>query len=103
MDSLAKGWLGNEHHFWGFINNNEAKTKQLTKHRIDWFFWDMPYYGRWHKGITEDFYWRASKNHIHYRYTKDYPSDRFKQWNITPKEYRATISSDTAWMIKKNR
>ena len=87
MDSLEKGWQGNDHHFWGFINNNEFKTKQLTKHRIDWFFWDMPYYGRWHKDITKDFYWRASKNHIHYRHTKDYPGDRFKQWNVTPKEY----------------
>jgi len=87
MDSLAKGWRGSEHHFWGFINNNEYKTKQLTKHRIDWFFWDMPYYGRWHRDIKQDFYWRASKNHIHYRHTKNYPNDRFKQWNVTPKEY----------------
>lgn len=87
MNSLAKGWQGNEHHLWGFINNNESQIKQLIKNNKDWFFWDMPYYGRWHKGITEDFYWRASKNHIHYRHTKDYPSDRFKKWNITLKEY----------------
>ena len=87
MDSIEKGWQGNEHHFWGFINSNETKVKQLTKDRIDWFFWDMPYYGRWYKETTHDFYWRASKNHIHYRYTKDYPKDRFKQWNLTPKEY----------------
>ena len=23
MDSLAKGWQGNEDHFWGFIGSNE--------------------------------------------------------------------------------
>ena len=47
----------------------------------------MPYYGRWHKDIKEDFFWRVGKNHIHYKHTKDYPSDRFEQWNVKPKDY----------------
>jgi len=31
MDSLAKGWLGDEHHFWGFIGDNEKQITQLTQ------------------------------------------------------------------------
>jgi len=92
MDSLAKGWKGNEHHFWGFINDNEKQIKELTQHSKDWYFWDMPYYGRWN-GLKQavnpdqDFYWRASRNNVHYKKTKDYPSDRFNAWKVEPKPY----------------
>ena len=87
MDSLAKGWSGKEDHFWGFIGNNETNIKVCTATKRPWYFWDMPYYGRWYKDIQDDFYWRVSKNSVHYKHTKDYPSDRFERWNVTPKEY----------------
>jgi len=87
MDSLAKGWTGNQDHFWGFIFDNETNIRKCIKENKQWFFWDMPYYGRWYKDTQEDFYWRVSKNHIHYRRVIDYPSDRFKRLNVTVKEY----------------
>jgi hypothetical protein len=92
MNSLQTGWQGPEHHFWGFIGNNEQQIKKLTAEGKDWYFWDMPYYGRWN-GLKQalnpeqDFYWRASRNHIHYRRTEDYPDDRFRQWGVQPKPH----------------
>lgn len=92
MDSLAKGWQGDEHHFWGFIGDNEKQITQLIEQGKDWYFWDMPYWGRWN-GLkealnpTQDFYWRVSKNHVHYQHKVDYPGDRFKSWGVNPKEY----------------
>ena len=80
-------------HFWGFIENNEHAINTLKRAGIDWYFWDMPYYGRWN-GLREalnpnqDFYWRVSRNHIHYRKTEDYPSDRFNAWGVEPQEYK---------------
>ena len=50
----------------------------------------MPYYGRWN-GLREalnpnqNFYWRVSKNSVHYKHTRDYPSDRFEQWGVQTK------------------
>ena len=87
MRSLLQGWTAPGDHFWGFINDNESQIKDLTTQGKDWYFWDMPYYGRWYKDTTEDYYWRASRNSIHYKHTIDYPSDRFKHWNVTPREY----------------
>ena len=87
MDSLALGWKGTEDHFWGLIGSNETNIKVCKATKRPWYFWDMPYYGRWHKDIQEDFYWRVGKDHIHYKHTKDYPSDRFEKWNVVPKEY----------------
>lgn len=87
MDSLNTGWSGDQHHFWGFIGTNEVNIRKCKKERNQWYFWDMPYYGRWYKGTQEEFYWRVSENHIHYRRIIDYPSNRFKQWKVTPKEY----------------
>jgi len=105
MDSLEEGWpnvnriLNRSNdielvpsHFWGFIENNEHAINTLKRAGIDWYFWDMPYYGRWN-GLreainpTQNFYWRVSKNSIHYTHTRDYPKDRFEQWNVQPKPY----------------
>ncbi len=59
MRSLLKGWSGSRpvyardeidlmpSHFWGFIENNAQLIKQLKDNGVDWYFWDMPYYGRW--------------------------------------------------------
>lgn len=88
MDSISKGWNTDNYHFWGFIQNNQQIIKNLINDKIDWYFWDMPYYGRWLPNSNKTFYWRVSKNHIHYQFTKNFPSDRFKQWNIEPKPYK---------------
>lgn len=84
MDSLAQGWQGPEHHFWGFIGDNQQQMAQLRAEGKDWYFWDMPYYGRWYENTDKDFYWRASLNRIHYTKTVDYPADRFKTWGVEP-------------------
>jgi len=101
MRSLLKGWSGarpvytrgelddTPSHFWGFIQDNEQRIKTLSAQETDWYFWDMPYWGRWQEHMDKGYYWRASKNSLHYRKTQDYPNDRFTQWNITPKEYGA--------------
>jgi len=105
MRSLLKGWPSSDRvqhrsdtidlkpsHFWGFIENNEHAINTLKRAGIDWYFWDMPYYGRWN-GLkqavnpNQDFYWRVSKNSVHYKQTKDYPKDRFEHWGVQPKPY----------------
>ena len=104
MRCLLKGWPNSypyyrkgdipldTSHFWGFIENNELAVQTLKKHKKDWYFWDMPYYGRWN-GLKEavnpdqDFYWRVSKNSVHYKHVKDYHSDRFSKWQVEPKQY----------------
>lgn len=88
MDSISKGWKKQDYHFWGFIQNNQQIIKQLIENNVDWYFWDMPYCGRWLPDTNKEFYWRASKNHIHYQHTKDFPSDRFNKWQVEPKPHR---------------
>ena len=95
MDALQVGWSDTNpvynrdsidlvpSHLWGIILNNKQVIDTLTANNIDWYFWDMPYYGRW--GVSDNYYWRCSKNSYHYSRTKDYPSDRFNLWNIIPK------------------
>lgn len=96
MDSLQKGWPGTKtaerfnyelipSAFWGFIENNHTAINALHQAGIDWYFWDMPYWGRWMPDTQKEFYWRACKNNIHY-YNKSInrPGDRFTQWGVTP-------------------
>ena len=86
MDSLEEGWPGLEHHFWGFINNNQSQMKQLTEQGIDWYFWDMPFWGRWSRYSDREHYWHAAKNKIYPNILKKYPGDRFKKWNCSIKD-----------------
>jgi len=100
MRSLLRGWSGSHpiynrdeidlapSHFWGFIQDNERRIQALEAAGIDWYFWDMPYWGRWYEHMDKGYYWRVSRNSIHYRKTVDYPSDRFAQWRVKPHEYR---------------
>jgi len=37
--------------------------------------------------MDKGYYWRVSKNSIHYKKTRDYPEDRFEQWRVQPKPY----------------
>jgi hypothetical protein len=93
MDSLQKGWPGaqpadrfsydlNPSAFWGFIENNQTVINALYTAGVDWYFWDMPYYGRWMPNTKTEFHWRGCKNSIHYKKTHNYPGDRFAQWNV---------------------
>lgn len=92
MDSLEKGWTAPGDHFWGFIGNNEQNIKHCQQQGSPWYFWDMPYYGRW-SGLaqaltpTKDFYWRCGVNHIHYKPTVNRDSSRFDAWQVEPKPY----------------
>lgn len=96
MDSLALGWPetcdANRYSydlipsaFWGFIENNQTVITALHSAGIDWYFWDMPYYGRWMPDTQKEFYWRGCKNSIHYKKTYDYPGDRFARWGVNPR------------------
>ena len=104
MDSLLKGWpdaqlaterkyLGEPAAFWGFIQNNWHIIKQHQKEEVDWYFWDMPYHGRW-SGLaealnpTKDFYWRMSRNGIHETKIVARPGDRFATWNLKIEPWR---------------
>lgn len=96
MDSLQKGWPGahpadrfsydlNPSAFWGLIENNHSVIHALHLAGIDWYFWDMPYYGRWMPDTKQEFYWRGCKNSIHYKKSHNYPGDRFAYWRVTPR------------------
>ena len=96
MDSLAQGWPGAQpakrfhfdfvpSAFWGFIENNQTVITALHMAGVDWYFWDMPYYGRWVPGTQDEFYWRGIRNSVHYKKTHNYPGDRFARWNAKPK------------------
>jgi hypothetical protein len=108
MDSLFAGWpgaykpnynvyYGHPAAFWGFINNNWHVILQHVDNDMDWWFWDMPYWGRWN-GLKEalvpeqKFYWRVSKNSIHETKIKPRPDDRFREWNLNIKPWRNTGS-----------
>lgn len=103
MDSLLKGWPeakaihdrqyhGGPSAFWGFIDANWHIIQQHIKNKDDWYFWDMPYHGRW-SGLSEalktnDFYWRVSKNDIHPTKTIKRESDRFEKWNVEMQDWK---------------
>jgi hypothetical protein len=92
MDSLVAGWPGakqaNRNNIenvpsalWGIIQNN----KQIIDTVNDYWFWDMPYYGRY--GTLDNFYWRVSKNCLHTVPTDLHcEDDRFRKWNVKIKE-----------------
>lgn len=94
MRNLQAGWPGSQpghraNHslapgaFWGFVENNERIIKDLQRNAVPWYFWDMPYYGRWMPGCDQH-YWRVGFCDIHYQPGKNWPSDRFEQWNVQP-------------------
>jgi hypothetical protein len=97
MDSIKRGWPNctpgdrndpalEPSHFWGMLYN-EQTIRYLTKNKVNWYFWDMPYHNRY--GICEDFMWRVSCNSLHHQHTNNQPSDRFERWNVQPKPYTA--------------
>lgn len=114
MDRLAQGWpnaqpapsreyLNEPAAFWGFIENNWHIIKQHQETGVDWWFWDMPYLGRFSSlNPSKEFYWRVSKNGIHATDIISRPSDRFNKWEVDIKPWRRSgefilvcASSDT--------
>lgn len=115
MDALLQGWPGAKvadrdniedipSAFWGIIQNNRSIIPKLK----EWWFWDMPYHGRW--GIVDTCYWRVSKNKFHQiPDAMNCPADRYKQWNtpITKKPQGDNIlicpSSETMTQMYTNK
>lgn len=108
MDSLKQGWpktqiadrdspVTTPGAYWGFIQNNWVLIEQHQDLEIDWWFWDMPYWGRWN-GLKEaqdplqKFYWRVSKNSIHETVIVNRPADRFQDWRLTIEPWKRTGS-----------
>ena len=107
MDSLIKGWPlsrpirdrqyhGGPSSFWGFIDANWSLIQEHQKWGDDWYFWDMPYYGRW-SGLakalgSKDFYWRVSKNDVHPTKIIKRPSDRFNKWGVEIQNWKTNGS-----------
>jgi len=97
MDSLKEGWpnnFANRHNgiyygepaaYWGFINNNWHLILKHIDNGVDWWFWDMPFWGRWSRNSDEEHYWHAAKNNVYPTVVKPYPNDRF---NKSYKPYR---------------
>jgi hypothetical protein len=85
MDSLKKGWSDDSNHYWGFIQDNDRLIRNHQDQFEDFYFWDMPYYGRY--GVVDDHYWRVSKNGIHPTKVTSRPTDRFEKWNIDIKDW----------------
>ena len=108
MDSLLEGWPNaqpadrTEHikvpgAYWGFIQNNWVLVEQHQDLEIDWWFWDMPYWGRWNglkeaQDPTQDFYWRVSKNSIHETKIINRDPSRFNKWKLRRESWKSNGS-----------
>jgi|TARA_B110000459_G_scaffold147067_1_gene160270 hypothetical protein len=80
MDSIKQGWPRGSH-YWGFIQNNWKQIEEHRQDKVDWWFWDMPYHGRWLPD-ADNWYWRVSKNSVHCASVEEHPNDRFNSWNL---------------------
>jgi len=123
MNSLLAGWpdsqpvskrayTGEPAAFWGFIQNNWPIIEQHEKNNTEWWFWDMPFWGRWSKNSSQEHYWHAAKNNIYPTVVKPVPADRFSKWQCNVIEYKRSgkhilicPSSDTMtqWITGKTR
>ena len=86
MECLSNGWVDNSEHYWGFIQDNDRLIRNHQDQFEDYYFWDMPYYGRY--GVVDKHYWRVSKNGIHPTKIISRPTDRFDKWKTNIKEWR---------------
>ena len=70
--------------FWGFVNNNINLVHTLEKQKLEYWYTDTSYFGRFdNKNLKDDnHYWRICKNKIHAMLLKDCPSDRFDKFNL---------------------
>lgn len=91
--------------FWSLGSYNYNLIKKYKQETAPWLFSDMPYFGRWMGKNRETCYWRIIPNDIHcYWERTDLPDDRFKQHNITVKDYDAKgdyiLVCPSSWMVE---
>ncbi len=85
--------------FWGFVGGNMRMIYNYIDAKDDWYFSDMPYFGRW-SGFAEatnpnaDFYWRVIKNRLHAGPVVERPSDRWNKLGIDVKPWRDKGTGD---------
>jgi hypothetical protein len=101
MDSLKEGWPDSEYAaytqtyygypaaYWGFINSNKNNILRHIDNGVDWWFWDMPFWGRWSRHTDREHYWHVAKNNIYPTLVHDCPSDRFDASGLKPKPYKS--------------
>ena len=77
-----------EYMFWGFTGNNLNLVHQLEDRKLNYWFTDTPYFGRFdNKNLKPDnHYWRIAKNNIHVGMIDDCPEDRLQKFNIKVKD-----------------
>ena len=96
-----------EYMFWGFTGNNLNLVHQLEDRKLNYWFTDTPYFGRFdNKNLKPDnHYWRIAKNNIHVGMINDCPEDRLQKFNIKVKDrnkkgkLRIKASKDIAQLI----
>ena len=77
-----------EYMFWGFTGNNLNLVHQLEDRKLNYWFTDTPYFGRFdNKNLKpNNHYWRIAKNNIHVGMIDDCPEDRLQKFNIKVKD-----------------
>jgi hypothetical protein len=69
--------------FWGFVGENFSLMKDLQRRKKDFYFADMPYFGRWNGDNNAEHYWRITKNFLHSPVHYHRPPDRWNRFNKT--------------------
>ena len=69
--------------FWGFVGENFSLMKDLERRSKDYYFADMPYFGRWNGDNNAEHYWRITKNELHPSVHYHRSGDRFEHFNKT--------------------
>ena len=74
--------------FWGFVNNNINLVHAAEDQKLDYWYSDTPYFGRFNNEnlLDDNHYWRICKNSIHAKFIKECPSDRFDKFNLPIKQ-----------------
>ena len=93
IDNVRKGWpktvdiknyarTDGPALFWGFVGENFTLIKDLDRRKLEYYFTDMPYFGRWDGDNNAEHYWRIVKNEIHPTIHYHRTQDRFEKFNI---------------------
>lgn len=100
MNSLLEGWpgaftgngtyFGQPAAFWGLAGGQMHLIFRHIDNAIPWWFWDMPFWGRWSRHSDEEHYWHAAYNNIYPTLIRDYPNDRWLASGKQLQPYRKT-------------